>query len=154
MPKKCGRQKREVCKQNGGGKEINGSENNSGDRRRRRFEEQVNMEMRKLQGTRGRSEIRGEKREKMVRRQGKDAGFTIYSVQEGSPKDNPSFSMLEELVLSNGGEGFLIFVFLTFWNPSMLKIQHFYPSAIKEDDECTLNSCLTLLGHINLSKTV
>lgn len=147
MPKKCGRQKREVCKQNGGGKEINGSENNSGDRRRRPFEEQVNMEMRKLQGTRGRSEIRGEKREKMVRRQGKDAGFTIYSVQEGSPKDNPSFSMLEELVLSNGGEGFLIFVFLTFR-------KHFYPSAIKEDDECTLNSCLTLLGHINLSKTV
>lgn len=78
------------------------------------------------------------------------------SLQEGFPKDNPLFffsmgePMLEELVLSNGGEGLLIFVFLTFWNPSMLKIQHFYPSAIKEDDKCTLNSCLMLLGHVSL----
>lgn len=71
--KKCGRRKREVCKQNGGGKEINGSENNSGDRRRRQFEGKVNMEMRKLQETRGRREIKGEKQKKMVRSQGKDA---------------------------------------------------------------------------------
>lgn len=75
-----------MCKQNGGGKEINGSEDNGGDRRRRRFEGKVNMEMRKLQETRGRREIRGEKRKKMVRRQGKDAGFTTQQSARRVPK--------------------------------------------------------------------
>lgn len=75
-----------VCKQNGGGKEINGSEDNGGDRRRRRFEGKVNMEMRKLQETRGRREIRGEKRKKMVRRQCKDAGFTTQQSARRVPK--------------------------------------------------------------------
>lgn len=32
-------------------------------------------------------------------------------------------------------------VLLTFWIAATLKIQHFYPSAIKEDDKCKLNSC-------------